>query len=250
MNAVARPALLLLVALLSAAHAEDRKAAPPAAESAPTVSLPATTPEPAPINPASALTTPTPAASAAPAADATITSVTPPAGEKAGDKSAPAKNTKDDKKAAAKNLAPPPLSPRFLQVRDRVKVLYGSRDETRPAPDPRYNPFRTPPVAPVEPVAVVPAPGASKDSVAPTPPPVPAVTTNVAQIKQAVALLKVTGFVERDGRILLNINQALYKEGDTVKVTLKGQSVLLRIKKLTRTSLTLTLGDAETTLNF
>ena len=58
------------------------------------------------------------------------------------------------------------------------------------------------------------------------------------------------GFVERDGRTFLYINQALYKEGDVIKVTVKNQPVLLRITKLSRTSLTIAYNDAEMTLKF
>lgn len=156
--------------------------------------------------------------------------------------------------AAAKAPSPVPLSPRFQQVRDRIKVLYGNRDNPPPPIDGRHNPFRSqpiavtpPPTAPGEkpPPANTTAPGATPAE--PAPPPV---SSNVALVKQAAALLKVTGFVERDGRTLLNINQALYREGETIKVAVKGQSVLLRIKKLSRTSLTVVLGEAEHTINF
>ena len=78
----------------------------------------------------------------------------------------------------------------------------------------------------------------------------PAVSTDLALLQQGAAQLKVNGFVEREGRVLLTINQALYKEGDVIKVTVKGQAVYLRISKLSRNGLTLTLNDAETTLRF
>ena len=230
------PALALLAGAATA-RAEDRK--------------PATAPDPAPAAPATTTPAPDVAAPANPTAKAPDK-----ASDKISEKTSAKKKADDPKKAA---LPPPPLplSPRFLQVRDRVKQLYGNREEPRPPIDSRNNPFRSQPVVGTP----TPAPASSAPQLASTttpatgapvvePPPPPAANPNLALLKQATALLKVTGAVERDGRTLLNINQALYKEGEVVKVTIKGQSVLLRIKKLSRTSLTLTLGDAETILNF
>lgn len=143
-----------------------------------------------------------------------------------------------DPAPAPKPAGPPPLAGRFQIVRDRIKALYGNRDTAAPPFDPRHNPFRTQPVVSPEP------PAATGDPAAP-----PA-TPNATLLKQASAQLKMTGFVERDGRTFLNINQALYKEGDVIKVTVQNQPVLLRITQLSRTSLTLALNDAETTLKF
>jgi hypothetical protein len=139
-------------------------------------------------------------------------------------------------------IKPAPLSPRFQQVRDRMNALFQNRSEPPPSIDPAKNPFRAA-GAPPPPVAI-----ANKDGApASAPPPI---ITDLELLKQGATQLKVNGFVERDGRTLLTINQALYREGDVIKVTVKGQAVYLRVSKLSRTSLTLTLNAAETTLKF
>jgi len=231
-------ALTLLALAVARLCAEDRAPAPPPAESLPTVSLPTSTPPATPTavpaaNPAANPAAPdVPAVSAATLpAEATVNTTT-----KA--KSEPAKAKADDKKAAAKPAAPPALSGRFLVVRDRIKALYGNRDEPRPPFDPRQNPFRTQAIAPAEPPPVArgtttsPLPGAAGHA-----PATPPVDPNVTLLKLAAAQIKMTGFVERGGRMFLNLNQAFYKEGDVIKVTVKNQPVLLRITKLSRTSL-------------
>ena len=121
---------------------------------------------------------------------------------------------------------------------------------TLPPPDPRQNPFRAPASAPAPaPTTLVvttpAAPGAPATE--PAPPPV---NPNVELLKEAVKQLKYSGVTERDGRTYLTINQAFYKEGDVIRVTVKGRTVLLRATKVTRTSLTVTLNDAEQTLKF
>ncbi|MBI5770500.1 MAG: hypothetical protein HZA93_22170 [Verrucomicrobia bacterium] len=243
MKACLPPLILRVAAILAAVLAPL-----PAADRAPGPA-PAAAAESAPV------VAPVASQKAPPAAVKANPTSLPPAAEKADEKKK--SGTKMEAEAAAKPPPALPLSPRFLVVRERINLLYGNRDAPPPPIDARHNPFRSQPIA----VAPTPAPGSGGAPVAPgapaappgTPPTEPApppVNPGIALVKQAAALLRVTGFVERDGRTLLNINQALYREGETVKVAVKGQTVLLRIKKLSRTSLTVTLGEAEHTINF
>jgi hypothetical protein len=200
--------------LAALAAAEPPAAIPP---------LPGSTPPAAPpaaITPAPAIT---PAAGATAAPGSVLSKPEPPP------------NAATPKEA----LKPPPRSPRFQQVRDRINALFQNRSRTPPPIDPAKNPFRgadaPPPVAaPAKDGAAAPAP----------------VNSDAELLKQGVAQLKMSGFVETKDGLHATINQALYKQGDTIKVTVKGQAVYLRVSKLSRTSLTLTLNAAETTLKF
>ena len=232
----------LALARLSAADRAPAAPAPLPAENPPAVSLPAPAATPAPDT---AVATP----AAPPAAGASAPSV---AGEKAASEKTKAKTAgkKADKNSATKAAGPPPLSPRFQQVRDRIKALYGNRDEPRSPYDPRQNPFRSqvvaaepPPVA----TTTTTTPGQTLPPLAPPPPP-PAEDSNLALLKQAVTQIKPSGTYTVQGRVHVSISSNLYKEGDIVKTTVKGQVVLLRITKLSLTSLTFTLNDAEMTI--
>lgn len=241
MNARFHRATRIVAALgawaLASLHAADR--APEAKPTATTESPPATG-------------TPANAKETAPAATKASATTAPVAAKTDGKKNAETKAPDP----TAKPAPVLPLTPRFQQVRERINVLYGNREAPPPPIDARHNPFRSQPIAsaPTPPASTA-ASGPAGTGPAPATLPVgeplpPPANPNIALIKQAAALLRVTGFVERDGRTLLNINQALYREGETVKVAVKGQTVLLRIKKLSRTSLTVTLGEAEHTINF
>ena len=141
--------------------------------------------------------------------------------------------------------APPPLSPRFKQVRERIGALYQNRSETPPPPDPRYNPFRPPGVAiqsaPVLPASVEPALGE----------PVPvASATDLARLQEAVATLKVSGTFEKDGRLYLVINAKPYKDNDVNQTQVQGEPVYMRVRQVSRRSVTVVLNEAEMTLKF
>jgi hypothetical protein len=146
-----------------------------------------------------------------------------------------------------------PLTPRFLQIRDRIDVLLRGRIETPPPPDPRFNPFRPPGAAPVaaSPAGVA---TAGKEG-APSPPPAPS-ANDVVLLQQAVALLKVKGTVQpTGGRMQLVINSGpgkdgTYKERDIISVTVQDQPVHLRVRQITRYSVMFSLNDAEYTLKF
>jgi hypothetical protein len=114
-----------------------------------------------------------------------------------------------------------------------------------PPPDPRYNPFRPPGVAiqsaPVLPASVEPALGE----------PVPvASATDLARLQGAVATLKVSGTFEKDGRLYLVINAKPYKDNDVIQTQVQGEPVYMRVRQVSRRSVTVVLNEAEMTLKF
>ena len=146
--------------------------------------------------------------------------------------------------APVKTFTPPPLSPRFLQVRARMDALFATRNEPPPPPDARLNPFRPPGAIPVAPLAI-------KDGVIE---PV-AVNNNLTLLQQAVAVIRVKGTVTRNKVLQLVINtgpgkEGTYKEGDIINVTLSPDPAHLKIRVITRNSVTFTLADAEMVLKF
>ena len=180
------------------------------------------------------------AAAEPPAAITPAPAITPAAGTTAEPGSILSKPEPPPNAATAKEaLKPPPRSPRFQQVRDRINALFQNRSRTPPPIDPAKNPFRGADAPP--PVAATAKGGAS--------PPAP-VDSDAELLKQGVAQLKMTGFVETKDGLHATINQALYKQGDKIKVTVKNQTIYLHVSKLTRAGLVLTLNEAETTVRF
>jgi hypothetical protein len=161
-----------------------------------------------------------------------------------------------------------PLSPRFLQVRVRTDALLAARSGPPPAPDPRLNPFRGIGVAnptgepvgsgtPLGPIAAgsgpasagTPEAGAEAD-VEPM-----AGTNSLALLQQAVAHIKIKGTVRMGNRNRLSLNtgpgkDSIYGEGDVLNLAVGSETVLVRIRTITRNSVTLTYGDAEMELKF
>jgi hypothetical protein len=133
----------------------------------------------------------------------------------------------------SKPAAPPPLSPRFIQVRERINTLFQHRNEVPPPPDLRANPFR--------PAGAAVVPGATS----PTLP-----SNDLSLLQQAIATLKVSGTVERDEQSYVVVNNRTYKKGDVVPARAEGEMVYLRVGDITRNTLTLTLNSAELTLKF
>ena len=213
---------LVIFSVLAAITAAEQPAAVPALPGSTPPAAPAAATSPAPVS--TPVPENTPAAGTATVPGPVISKQEPPPD---------AAKTKGGTK-------PAPLSPRFQQVRDRMNALFQNRSEPLPPIDAAKNPFR---IAGAVPPAAAPA---NKDG---TPAAAP-VNTDLELLKQGATQLKINGFVERDGRIHLTINQALYKEGDVIKVAVKTQTLYLRLTKVTRTSLTLTLNAAETTLKF
>ncbi len=146
-------------------------------------------------------------------------------------------------------MAPPPLSPRFLQVRARIDALFSTRNDPPPPPDARSNPFRPP--------GAVAAPIATADGTVVSVP----VNRDLTVLQQAVATLKVKATLERREpgsrsnplRLVISSGpgkESTYKEGDVISVNLGGDPAPLRVRQITRNSVTLTLNDAEMTLKF
>jgi hypothetical protein len=152
---------------------------------------------------------------------------------------APAPVTTAPTAAAANAPKPPPLSPRFQQVRNRIEALFAHRLSAPTPLDPRHNPFR-PAGAFVGPVV---AAGDGRTAAATEPQP-----ADLTVLQQAVATLKVGGRFVSAGREHRMVNARLYKEGDVIPTQLQGQPVYLRVKALNQKSLTLSLGDSELTL--
>jgi hypothetical protein len=155
--------------------------------------------------------------------------------------------------ATAKTFVPPPppLSPRFQQVRDRINQLFEHRSEGPVKIDPRKNPFR--------PTGAIVASSASAGANAipavtagvPAEPAAPSAgTADLTLLKQAAATLKVAGTIQLNGRDHLIINQVPYKEGDVISARVKGQPAYLRVKNISRYSYTLSLNDAELSVKY
>jgi hypothetical protein len=160
-------------------------------------------------------------------------------------------------------MAPPPLSPRFQQVRDRIAGLFAHRNETPPNFDPRKSPFRAAGATPAAAAAATPAtplvsplsqgvPAPSRSAAAPAveAPPVTPPSTELALLQQAVANLKVAGTIQIGGVAHLVINQVPYKEGDVLSAKAKGQPVYLRVKNISRYSYTLSINDVELSVKY
>lgn len=135
---------------------------------------------------------------------------------------------------------PPPLSPRFLQVRQHIKALFQNRNEAPPPPDPQTNPFR--PAGAAAAITV-----ASGTGLAPAP---VVSSTDLMLLQQAVAGLRVTGTFERADQSYVVINARPYKKGDVVQTHVEGDAGYLRVREITRHTVTLTLNETEMTLKF
>lgn len=140
------------------------------------------------------------------------------------------------------------LTTRFKQMHERVLALFQHRNEP-PAPvEPRHNPFRAPGAAPIAPpttegdAASRPLSGSDYSGLAPG--------SSLALLQQGAATMKVSGIFEIGGRAHLVINSRPYKEGDVVQTLVQGETVYLRVKEISKRSVTLSLNDAEMTLKF
>lgn len=216
---------LLGLAALAGAHAAQRPAptepatvtpAPAPAEAAPSI--------PAPVSP-------TPAAPAQPAP------TSPAATTGANAKKPRAVDLKN-----ASSMPPPPLSPRFQQVRDRIEELFRHRNETPPVFDARSNPFRAAGAVPPPPRTAATSTEAAQAPVAST--------TDLQLLQQASAGFKVAGTIQIGGVSHLVINQVPYKEGDVINVKVKGTPVFVRVKNISRYSFTLSLNTSELSVKY
>jgi hypothetical protein len=129
------------------------------------------------------------------------------------------------------------------QTRTRIEALYRHRLQPPPAPDAKSNPFRVGEAAPTPTSVARPATGD-----APAAEPVPA-EGDAALLKRAAETLIVGGRAEIAGRVIAVINKANYQEGDSLTVRLPGVApVVLRVRRITTTQVTLALNEAETSL--
>ena len=194
--------------------------------------------------PANTANTEKPSAATPSGAPAIKLAPTPPAPDQPGIISAV--KTKGPPPVPKGPVPPPPLSPRFRQTRERIAALFDPRNAAPAPPDPRTNPFR-----PIGAVASV--PGSTTEN-APSAPVAP--IADLATLQQAVATLRVKGTVQLGRTLQLVITSApgkegTYKEGDIINVVLPpGDPVHLRVRQVSRNSVTLTLNDAEMTLKF
>ncbi len=156
--------------------------------------------------------------------------------------SAPAPATAPTPTPTPKQSVPNPLAPRFKQVRERIDALFQHRQEPPPPPDPKDNPFRVPGGA----AAAVPGADAA-GAAAPAP---VAPMDNLALLQQAAASLKISGVFEMGGRSHLVINARPYKQGDVIPAMARGERIYLRVREISRGSVTLVLNEAELTLKY
>ncbi len=231
------PLLLVLTALAGGLVAQPPAEVPPGTGPAPAES--AVEEVYVPERPAAPGTAPAaPAPVLAPVQNvASVPVTTPPEA----DKKAPA--------SAAKTPvapAPPTLTPRFQQVRDRIAALLGHRNDAPPVADPRKNPFRPAGAAPAEPVKGRPAGSAAVAA------PAKPVTsgTDFQMLQAAATTLKVAGTIQINGIGHLIINQVPYKEGDVLKARVNGNPVFVRVKHISRYSYTLALNNAELSVKY
>lgn len=140
------------------------------------------------------------------------------------------------KAKAPKSPGPPPLSPRFIVVRERINTLFELRNEAPPPPDPRSNPFR--PLGPL--VAASTTPGA-----APT-----IAGDDLVLLQQAITTLRVSGTLEKDEQFYVMVNNRPYKKDDVIQARAEGEIVYLKVREITRQTVTLALNDTELTLKF
>lgn len=149
---------------------------------------------------------------------------------------APAASTADSKSAVIL-----PQTPRFNQVRARIKALFEHRNETPAPPNARTNPFR-----PLGPLAPATNGQRSKDDAAPASEP----ESDLAVLQRSAATLKISGIFEIGGTSHLVINARPYKQGDVVPTQVNGETVYLRVRIIARRAVTLALNEAEMTLKF
>ncbi|MCX6953175.1 MAG: hypothetical protein NTV51_13565, partial [Verrucomicrobia bacterium] len=81
--------------------------------------------------------------------------------------------------------------------------------------------------------------------------PAPAASaTDLQLLQQAAATLKVGGRIGLGGVDHLPSNQTAYKEGDVINAKGRGQTVLIRVKNISRYSYTLSLNGTELSVKY
>jgi hypothetical protein len=136
-----------------------------------------------------------------------------------------------------------PLKARFRRVRAEMDGLYHYR--IKPVPfDASGNPFRLGPGMGLPEAPQPPAPGSksagdqSQTGSAPE-------EFGEALLGHAVAVTRIGGVVVMNDTTQLNVDGQLHKEGDVFTVKVRSRLVLIRIKNLSTTFVTLALDDPE-----
>lgn len=143
------------------------------------------------------------------------------------------------------------LRSRFKRVRTEMDALYHYR--LKPAPfDARWNPFRMPAGMELASDSGQPAaePAAKSASSAATPNVPLTLDSAQALLKAAVANMKIGGVVTLNGITELTVDGQLHREGDVFSTKVQsakgpGRSVIILIKRLTASAVTLALGDSD-----
>jgi hypothetical protein len=137
------------------------------------------------------------------------------------------------------------LSPRFKQVRDRIDALFGYRNAPPPPPEARLNPFRVPGTMSGAQLGSMPGDSALITTVVPNVP-----SSDLTRLQESVATLKVSGTFEKEGLVYLVINQKPYKDNEVIPAQVRGETIYLRIRQVSRRGVTVVLNEAELTLKF
>lgn len=140
--------------------------------------------------------------------------------------------------AKAPTRAGTPVPPRFKQVRDRIDALFRHRNEPPPPLGPETNPFRLP--GSTLPASTPRGESAAAETRGP----------ELITLQQAAATLRISGTFELNGQAHLVINARPYKAGDVIPAPVGGETVYLRVRDISRRSVTLALNEAELTLSF
>jgi hypothetical protein len=140
-----------------------------------------------------------------------------------------------------------PLTARFHRVRGEMDALYHYRIKPQPY-DTGANPFRLPAgmaifEGPKQASAETPGP----NSKTPAPAPGPAAPPDFGEtlLKHAIAAANIGGVVTMNDVSQVSVNGQLHREGDVFAVKLQTRLILIRIKRLTVTFVTLALEDPE-----
>jgi hypothetical protein len=131
----------------------------------------------------------------------------------------------------------PSFGPRFRQIRERAEVLFGRRDGAFPPPDARLNLFQNPEGTVIVQQGKVPElePMGSDETL----------------LNEAVAALKGKGgFAIQGNRTFFAVGGKNYGEGDSISVPLRAGPVLLRVTRISRSGVTLTLNQVEAEIRF
>ena len=138
-----------------------------------------------------------------------------------------------------------PLTARFHRVRNEMDALYHYR--IKPVPfDTTANPFRMPPgLAMLADESKASAPEANAKTGTPPPAPASAAEFGEVLLRHVISTARIEGVVTLNGVSQININGQLHREGDVFTLRLLNRLVLIRVKYLSTSYVTLALEDPE-----